>query len=124
MTAGDNCSAPVMINTRGRSRTLMTTCGQRDDVNTDCGTGGSDVVFALRLSTSGTFSVRLTAPTGVTLSIGSDGPGRACASYSSSRTCLGSGTQRTVSGTAGPGDIYYYVATSQPATLVIDAELP
>jgi hypothetical protein len=93
-------------------------------VNTNCGTGGNDVVFALRLSAAGAYSVRVTAPPGVSASIGSDGPGRGCSSDTDIRRCLGTGTQRTESGTSVAGDRYFYVATSQPATLVIDADLP
>lgn len=125
LTTGDNCSAPVVISTRGRSRTVMTTCGARDDVNTNCGVGGNDVVFALHLSNAGMYGVRVTAPPGVTLSMGTDGLGRPCLNNGFGRRCVGSGTSRTDTGAGiAGGDVYYYVATSQPATLVIDTDLP
>lgn len=82
------------------------------------------MVFALRLSESGAYSVRVTAPPGVTASIGSDVLGRSCANDSPLRRCLGTATQQTETGVGVFGDRYFYVATSQPATLVIDAELP
>jgi hypothetical protein len=124
VTNGDNCGSPVIINARGRSRTIMSTCGLRDDVNTNCGTGGNDGVFALRLSAAGAYSLRVTTPPGVTASVGYDGPGRGCQANSGTRRCLGTGTPLGQSGVGNPGELYFYVATSQPATVVIDADLP
>lgn len=97
-----------------------------DDFNLNCRMGGNDVVVALHPSTPGGYSVRVTVPTGVTVYLGTDGFARACSEEWVGRRCITSGSATTRSDTGGlsVGDIFYYIGTSVPSTVVIDTELP
>ncbi len=125
---GDTCGTDVpVISRRGRSRSVFTTCGAADNVDTNCGRPGPDIVIAARTETSGRVSLTFTTPPGVDVFVGYDWLGNTtCRVQSLTRTCAGtsSSNERSVSAMLLSGTYYAYISTSAPATVVVDAELP
>ncbi|MFO0645936.1 MAG: hypothetical protein U0326_06840 [Polyangiales bacterium] len=125
---GDACGSDVpVISRRGRSRSVFTTCGAADNVDTNCGRPGPDIVIAARTETSGRVSLTFTTPPGVDVFVGYDWLGNTtCRTQSLTRTCAGTSNsnERSVSATLLSGTYYAYISTSVPATIVVDAELP
>ncbi len=125
---GDLCGADVpTITRRGRSRSVFTTCGVADNLDTGCGRSGPDIVVAARTETSGRVALTFTVPAGVDVYVGYDWLGNtSCRAQSLTRTCAGtaSSTERSVSAMLLAGTYYAYITTSAPATVVVDAELP
>ncbi len=128
LRGGDGCGPDVpVITRRGRSRTVLTTCGATDNLNTGCGRTGPDMVFAVQVSTTGRVAFTYTAPAGVNLYVGFDSVGgTTCRSDSAARTCTGTSpsNERSSSATLPSGTYYIYITTSAPSTIVVDAELP
>lgn len=124
--AGDTCASAPVIATRGRNRTVLTTCGAGDNLNAGCGRSGSDIAITLRVMRAGTVSCRLTVPEGVGLVFGYDRLGGRCREDSIGRTCNNSTPQRTQGFELplGPGDYTLYVVTTAPSTVVVETELP
>ncbi|MEZ4392319.1 MAG: hypothetical protein R3A48_14615 [Polyangiales bacterium] len=124
--AGDTCTNAPTITTRGRSRSVFTTCGVSDNLNAGCGRSGPDIAVILRVSRSGPVSARLTVPPGVGVVFGYDRIGGGCRTDSVTRTCNNSTPQR-VQGfdlTLGAGDYTLYIVTTAPSTVVIETNLP
>jgi hypothetical protein len=125
---GDACGSDVpVITRRGRSRSVFTTCGATDNLDTSCGRAGPDIVVSARTETSGRVALTFTVPAGVDVYIGYDWLGNTtCRTSSATRTCAGtsSSTERSVSAMLLSGTYYVYVSTSVPSTVVVDAELP
>lgn len=106
---------------------MFTTCGAADNLDTNCGRAGSDIVIAARTETMGRLALTFTTPPGVDVFIGYDGLGNTpCRAQSLMRLCAGtsSSNERSISGTVLTGIYYVYVSTSVPSTVVVDAELP
>lgn len=124
--AGDTCASAPVIATRGRNRTVLTTCGAGDNLNAGCGRTGPDIAITLRVMRAGTVSCRLTVPEGVGLVFGYDRLGGRCREDSIGRTCNNSTPQRTQGFELplGPGDYTLYVVTTAPSTVVVETELP
>ncbi len=125
---GDACGADVpVISRRGRSRSVFTTCGASDNVDTSCNRAGPDIVIAARTETSGRVALTFTTPPGVDVFVGYDWIGNTtCRPQSLTRTCAGTSpsNERAASATLLSGTYYVYVSTSVPSTIVVDAELP
>ncbi len=127
MLGPDNCATPqTPISGSGRRRAVFTTCGLADDIDTNCGTPGPDMVLAFTVARGGQVDLVLTAPPGVGISLGFDIGPTSCANARTGRFCNGNTSSSTQSvNTMLPAGTYYvYVATSQPATVVVDATLP
>jgi hypothetical protein len=127
LAGGDNCDNPILITSTGRRRTVVSTCGARNDVTTGCnGRGGPDIVIGLRVARRGQVIARLTVPAGVSVNYGYDFPARACHDDAVLRPC-GDNTTSTTQGfdlTLDPGTYYLYVATTVASTIVVDTTLP
>ncbi|MDO9020132.1 MAG: hypothetical protein Q7V43_24625 [Myxococcales bacterium] len=127
LAGGDNCSNPIMITSSGRRRTVVSTCGARNDVSSGCnGRGGPDIVVALRVARRGQVSGRFTVPDGVSVNFGYDLTSRSCRDEATFRQCNSNSTASTQGFdlTLDPGTYYLYVATSAAATIVVDTTLP
>ena len=128
-TGGDNCaSPPVVVNQSGHHRAVFTTCGLADNIDTNCGTAGPDMVIAVTVARAGRVTVVLTSPPGVAMSLGYDVTfaSQTCADSRAGRTCNGntSSNSQTIDITLPAGTYFLYVATTQPATVVVDSTLP
>jgi len=127
LAGGDNCSNPITITATGRRRTVVSTCGARNDVSSGCdGRGGPDIVVALRVARRGQVTARFTVPDGVSVNFGYDFPARSCRDEATFRQCNSNSTA-TSQGfdlTLDAGTYYLYVATTAAATIVVDTTLP
>jgi hypothetical protein len=125
---GDTCGADVpVISRRGRSRSVFTTCGALDNVDTNCMRTGPDIVVSARVETGGRLALTFTVPAGVNVYVGYDWIGNTtCRAQSFTRSCAGTSnsTERSIVANLGPGTYFAYVTTSVPSTVVVDAELP
>ena len=62
---GDACGADVpVITRRGRSRSVFTTCGALDNIDTNCMRTGPDIVVSARVETGGRVALTFTVPAG------------------------------------------------------------
>ncbi len=126
-TGGDDCASAVVLSATGRQRSVVTTCGARDNVDTSCNGAGPDIVVGVRVARRGRVAVRMTVPAGVTMNFGYDLLGStSCANDRIGRQCV----SRTAAVTQSTelildaGTYYLYVVTSQPTSVVVETELP
>lgn len=127
MMGGDDCGSPLMLSATGRQRTVVTTCGARNNINTSCNGTGPDIVLGVRVARRGRVVVRTTVPAGVTVNFGYDllGSG-SCANERIGRRCAGGSlaVTQSIDLTLDAGTYYLYVGTSQATTVVVETELP
>lgn len=127
MMGGDDCGSPVMLSATGRQRSVVTTCGARNNVNTSCNGTGPDIVLGVRVARRGRVVVRTTVPAGVTVNFGYDLLGSSsCANERVGRRCAGGSpaVTQSIDLTLDAGTYYLYVGTSQATTVVVETELP
>jgi len=124
---GDDCGSAVVLSATGRQRSVVTTCGARNNVDTACNSSGPDIVVGVRVARRGRVVVRMTVPAGVTVNFGYDIiASTSCANDRNGRQCV----SRTAAVTQSTdlmldaGTYYLYAVTSQPTTVVVETELP
>lgn len=124
---GDDCGSVVVLSATGRQRSVVSTCGARNNVDTACGSSGPDIVVGVRVARRGRVAVRMTVPAGVTVNFGYDLVGASsCASNRVGRQCVSRTAAVTQSFelTLDAGTYHLYAVTSQPTTVVVETELP
>jgi len=124
---GDDCGSAVVLSATGRQRSVVTTCGARNNVDTACGSTGPDIVVGVRVARRARVAVRMTVPTGVTVNFGYDVIGStSCANDRIGRQCVSrtAAVTQSLELTLDAGTYYLYAVTSQPTTVVVETELP
>jgi hypothetical protein len=127
MAGGDNCSNPIVLSASGQHRTVVSTCGARNDVTTGCnGRGGPDIVLGIRVARRGRVVTRMTVPVGVSVNYGYDFPARSCRDEAAIRPCSDNSNSTTQGFdlTLDAGTYYLYVATTVASTIVVETILP
>ncbi len=124
---GDDCASAVVLSATGRQRSVVTTCGARDNIDTSCNGAGPDIVVGLRVARRGRVVARMTVPAGVTVNFGYDLLGSmSCANDRIGRQCVSrtAAVTQNMELTLDAGTYYLYVVTSQPTSVVVETELP
>lgn len=124
---GDHCSAPLLLGGREHLRVPVSTCGAANDINLRCTVFGPDLAIGLLVEVPGRVRVRAATEPGVGLALAYDPFPLPCMNDLRERSCVGPfdmSNNRAVDFNSRGGTHHIFVATSRPATVVLDIDLP